>query len=698
MADTRDFLFEIGTEEMPSAPLNNAVKQFGPLIERSLDEAGLAHGGVRVVSSPRRLAVLVDAVAEATDEVHEVRRGPAAAIAFDAEGAPTKAAQGFARKFGLTADQLVRREDTDGREYVFAEKNIASVPALPLLSALAEKAIASLEWPNYRSQRWGSSHQSFVRPIRWICALFGSEVVPVAYADVVSGNTTRGHRVLGPGEHVVASPASYEQVLEAAGVLSEERRRLVIADGIQQIESELGGAHVDTPKKVLDEVVNLCEWPTVLVGTFDEEFLAVPHEIICESMLSNQRYFPIYDADGKLTRQFVVVGNGRPECSATIIDGNERVVRARLYDAKFFYDEDLKVPLEEFRSRLASVAFQEKLGSVLQKSERIESLALAIAHEARIGAKTASDAQRAAHFAKADLVSSAVIEFTSQQGVMGGYYAAAAGEAPEVAAAIRDHYRPRFAGDELPEGIAGCIVAVADKLDTVAGMFAIGEPPTGSKDPYALRRSTIGILNILRDRLHCAYEPLVEVALGSYAEQGIAFDTDEVLKAVCAFIKGRMEQMARDAKISADVVAAVSAGTVTVPSDYFALAQALQIARSSDPETFENLATAYARASHLADAGLGCDVDASLMGDAETALAQATDTAAEEVELARKNKDFDALISALAALRAPIDRFFDDVLVMDDDEALRENRLKLLNRFESVFAGVANIGALAKKK
>ena len=698
MADTRDFLFEIGTEEMPSAPLNNAVKQFGPLIERSLDEAGLAHGGVRVVSSPRRLAVLVDAVAEATDEVHEVRRGPAAAIAFDAEGAPTKAAQGFARKFGLTADQLVRREDTDGREYVFAEKNIASVPALPLLSALAEKAIASLEWPNYRSQRWGSSHQSFVRPIRWICALFGSEVVPVAYADVVSGNTTRGHRVLGPGEHVVASPASYEQVLEAAGVLSEERRRLVIADGIQKIESELGGAHVDTPKKVLDEVVNLCEWPTVLVGTFDEEFLAVPHEIICESMLSNQRYFPIYDADGKLTRQFVVVGNGRPECSATIIDGNERVVRARLYDAKFFYDEDLKVPLEEFRNRLASVAFQEKLGSVLQKSERIESLALAIAHEARIGAKTASDAQRAAHFAKADLVSSAVIEFTSQQGVMGGYYAAAAGEAPEVAAAIRDHYRPRFAGDELPEGIAGCIVAVADKLDTVAGMFAIGEPPTGSKDPYALRRSTIGILNILRDRLHCAYEPLVEVALGSYAEQGIAFDKDEVLKAVCAFIKGRMEQMARDAKISADVVAAVSAGTVTVPSDYFALAQALQIARSSDPETFENLATAYARASHLADAGLGCDVDASLMGDAETALAQATDTAAEEVELARKNKDFDALISALAALRAPIDRFFDDVLVMDDDEALRENRLKLLNRFESVFAGVANIGALAKKK
>ncbi len=696
MAETRDVLFEIGVEEMPSAPLMNAVKQLPKLISDGLDAAGLAHGEVRVVSSPRRLAAL-STVATETEAVHEVKRGPAAQIAFDADGNPTKAAEGFARKCGIAATELIRRVDTDGREYVFVEKDIPAAPAMPLLSRLFEDVIANLEWPNYRSQRWGSTHETFVRPIRWICALLGSEVIPVSYADVVSGNTTRGHRVLGPGEHVVSEPAVYEQVLEQAGVLSEERRRQVIADGIAKIEAERDGAHVDTPKKVLDEVVNLCEWPTVLVGVFDEEFLHVPHEIICESMLSNQRYFPIYDAQGELTREFVVVGNGRPENAATIIDGNERVVRARLYDAKFFYDEDLKVPLEEFRSRLASVAFQEKLGSVLQKSERMEDLALAIANAAHIGAHAASDAQRAAHLAKADLVSSAVVEFTSQQGVMGGYYAKAAGESDEVADAIRDHYRPRFAGDELPEGIAGCIVAVADKLDTVAGMFAIGEPPTGSKDPFALRRSAIGILNILRQRLQCGYEELVDAALANYAEQGIEFDLGATAAAVCGFIKGRMEQMARDEHIPADTVTAVSAGSVSSPVDYFALAHALQDARGNDPETFENLATAFARASHLADGSLGCEVDESSLETAELELLQATDAAREQTASALAAKDFAAVISALASLRAPIDRFFDDVMVMDDDPGVRENRLKLLNRFESVFTDIADMGALAKK-
>lgn len=697
MAETQSFLFEIGCEEMPAAPLMNAVRQLPGLLTRGLDVAGLAYGDVRVVSSPRRLALLAT-VATETEAVHEVKRGPAANIAFDAEGVPTKAAEGFARKCGVSANELVRRVDEDGREYVFAEKDIPAAPALPLLSKLCYDIIANLEWPNYRSQRWGSTHETFVRPIRWICALLGEEVVPVSYADVVSGNTTRGHRVLAPGEHVVAKPEVYEQVLETAGVLSEERRRAVIAEGIARVEAERGGAHVDTPKKVLDEVVNLCEWPTVLVGTFDKEFLNVPHEIICESMLSNQRYFPIYDAAGALTREFVVVSNGRPECAECIIDGNERVVRARLYDAKFFYDEDLKIPLEELRSRLADVAFQEKLGSVLQKSERIEDLSLAIAHEARVGAHAASDAQRAAHFAKADLVSSAVIEFTSQQGVMGGYYAKAAGESDEVAAAIRDHYRPRFAGDELPEGIAGCIVAVADKLDTIAGMFAIGEPPTGSKDPFALRRSAIGVLNILRARLGCGYEELVQPALEAYAEQGIEFDIDATKAAVCAFIKGRMEQMARDEGLAPDTVAAVSAGSVSAPVDYFALAHALEDARQGDAETFDNLATAYARASHLADASLGVEVDEALMGASERALLSASDAARDAVARALEKKDFPALIASLAALRAPIDRFFDNVMVMDEDIALRENRLRLLNRFEAVFAGVANIGELARKK
>ncbi|HJF65487.1 MAG TPA: glycine--tRNA ligase subunit beta [Slackia equolifaciens] len=695
MAETRSFLFEIGTEEMPSAPLMNAVKQLPKLMCAGLDAAGLAHGEVRVVSSPRRLAVL-SAVAPQTEAVHDVKRGPAANIAFDADGNPTKAAEGFARKCGMIAAELVRREDTDGREYVFAEKDIPAAPALPLLSGICHDVIAKLEWPNYRSQRWGSTHDGFVRPIRWICALMGEEVIPVQYADVTSGNTTRGHRILGAGDHVVANPDVYEQVLESAGVLTEERRREVIAEGIKAIEDQRGGAHVDTPAKVLNEVVNLCEWPSVLVGTFDEVFLNVPHEIICESMLSNQRYFPIYDSEGNLTREFVVVGNGRPECADAIIDGNERVVRARLYDAKFFYDEDLKIPLEEFRGRLANVAFQEKLGSVLQKSERIEKLAAAIAEEAALDAQTAEDACRAAHLAKADLVSSAVIEFTSQQGVMGGYYAKAAGEDDQVAAAIRDHYRPRFAGDELPQGDAGCVVAVADKLDTIAGMFAIDEPPTGSKDPFALRRSAIGVLNILRERLGCGYEALVRAALKLYAEQGLSFDEDAVACAVCSFIHGRMEQMARDEGLSADTVASVSAGSITVPTDFFCLAHALEDARANDAETFDNLATAYARANNLRNAELGSHVDESLINEVEHSLFCAVVQAEGRVERALFEGDFGGVISELASLRKPIDLFFDRVKVMDDDAALRDNRLRLLNRFVGVFANIADFAVLGK--
>ena len=400
MADAKDFLFEIGTEEMPSAPLNNAVKQLGTMIAKGLDEAGLAHGEVRVISSPRRLAALVADVATATDEVHEVKRGPAANIAFDADGNATKRpglrsqvrcdcrGSGPSRGHRRPRVCLCREEHSLRTGYADSDRSVREDHRRP--------AVAQLPLPAL-----GHEHATFVRPVRWICCLLGEDVVPVSFADVTSGNTTRGHRVLGPGDHVVASPAVYEQVLEDAGVLSAERRREAILAGIAEVEAARPGCHVDTPKKVFEEVINLCEWPTVLVGTFDEEFLKVPHEIICESMLTNQRYFPIYDGEGKLTREFVVVSNSKPENAERVIDGNERVVRARLDDAKFFYEEDLKISLDEFRERLAKVAFQEKLGSVLAKSERIEQLALAIAREAHLGAHLAADAARAAHLCKA---------------------------------------------------------------------------------------------------------------------------------------------------------------------------------------------------------------------------------------------------------------------------------------------------------
>ena len=698
MADTKDFLLEIGTEEMPSAPLINASKQLPKLVVKMLDEAGLAHGDVRVVSSPRRLAAIVSDVACATEAIHDVKRGPKAQIAFDADGNPTKAAEGFARKCGVDASALTRGVAEDGNEHVFAEKNVPSEPAMPILSALGHDVIAAIEWPNYRSQRWGSEHETFVRPVRWICALLGEEVVPVSYADVKSGNTTRGHRVLAPGEYVVADPSCYERVLEDSFVLSSDRREAAIREGIAAIEAERPGSHVDTPARIFDEVVNLCEWPTVLVGKFDEEFLRVPQEIICESMLSNQRYFPIFDAEGKLTREFVIVSNADPKVSETVVAGNERVVRPRLDDAKFFFDEDLKRPMEEFVQRLGIVTFQEKLGTTLQKVQRMEKLAAAVARGAGEDEQGVEHAVRAAHLAKADLVSQAVVEFTNQQGVMGGYYAEAAGEAPEVCAAIREHYRPRFAGDELPSGVCGKCVAVADKLDTCCGIFAIDEPPTGSSDPYAVRRAAIGIIAMLRTLPSVSLKSLISESLAAYAEQGLEFDREAVAQKVEQFFAGRLKSIAKDEGIRLDSIEAVSAVGVIDPAEFIARARALDSARAEQPELFEALAGAFTRAHNLADASLGCDVDTSILGDSELALLSACEEGEEKVASALARKDFDAACSALAALKEPIDRFFDDVLVMDEHDDVRENRLRLLNRFASVFAGVADVSALSRKK
>lgn len=697
MADTLDFLLEIGTEEMPSAPLANASKQLPKLVAKMLDDAGLSHGGIRVVSSPRRLAAIVSDVACATEAVHEVKRGPKAQIAFDADGNPTKAAAGFARKCGVEASELTRKVDEDGNEYVFAEKNVPSEPATPILSALGHGVIAAIEWPNYRSQRWGSEHETFVRPIRWICALLGSEVVPVTYADVTSGNTTRGHRVLAPGEHVVAEPAVYEDVLKSAFVLGADAREAAIREGIAAIEAARPGSHVDTPKRIFDEVVNLCEWPTVLVGTFDEEFLRVPQEIICESMLSNQRYFPIFDADGKLTREFVIVSNADPKVSDTVVSGNERVVRPRLDDAKFFFEEDLKHPMEDFVERLGIVTFQEKLGTTLQKVERMEKLAGACAKAAGEDGPGIANAVRAAHLAKADLVSQAVVEFTNQQGVMGGYYAEAAGEAPEVCAAIREHYRPRFAGDELPTGVCGKCVAIADKLDTCCGIFAIDEPPTGSSDPYAVRRAAIGIIAMLRTMPSVSLKGLIAASLSAYAEQGLEFDLDEVASKVEQFFAGRLKTIAKDEGIRLDSIDAVSSVGVIDPAEFIARARALDTARAEEPEIFEALASAFARAHNLADESLGQEVDAALLGDAESALLSACEKGEEKVSEALARKDFDAACAALAALKEPIDAFFEDVMVMDEDEKLRNNRLRLLNRFVGVFEDVADFGLVSKK-
>lgn len=691
--EKRTLAFEIGTEEIPAFDLAGAVKQLSTMVPSLLDDAAIPHGAVKIFSSPRRLIVIAEEIPEATEEKNEVFKGPSAKIAFDAEGNPTKAAQGFARGKGVDPSSLVVE---DG--YVYARTHTPSVNVASLLSSVLNKIIHGLSWP--RSQRWGVQSEYFTRPVRWIVALFGNEVIDFTFAGLVAGRTTYGHRFLAPGPFEVADADSLVDVVRSASVIpSEAEREQVIREGVAKAEAETGFTAVLHPKTLV-EVINLAEYPTVLVGTFDEEFLKVPEEIIVDAMLVHQRYFPLYDKDGKLTNRFIVVSNGDPACAETIVDGNERVVRARLYDAKFFYDEDLKQPLESYVDHLGEVVFQEKLGTMLDKTNRIQRLADHLAEDAGLAGQDLSDVERAARLCKADLVTSAVVEFTSVQGVMGSYYAAASGETAQVAQAIEQHYRPRFAGDEAPDTVVGKIVAIADKLDTVCGLFAVGQGPTGSSDPFALRRSAIGIVAMLsgKDAVEVSLVAAIDAALASYAQQGIEFDTDAARRDVIEFFITRTKVMMRDAGNSIDAIDAVLSAGIQEPVELINRVSALEAARSEQPEVFEDLATAYARANNLCDSKLGTEVNEGLLSEVEQALVRAVGQAESNVASALENNNYAAALSELAALRKPIDLFFENTMVMDEDQTLRENRLRLLNSFVAVFANVADFALLSRVK
>lgn len=695
MTNAETLAFEIGVEEIPAFDLKNATAQLEKMVPEALDALGIPHGQVRIYSTPRRLIALVEQVATETEALEETFRGPSAKIAFDEQGNPTKAAIGFARGKGLTVDDLERR-DENGTEYVFVTRRTPARSVAELLPNTLTGLIEKLAWP--RSCRWACNRELFVRPVRWIVALLGTTVVPVEFAGVKADKYTWGHRVLAPGKHFVESADDLLDVVKAAFVVkSQEEREQVIRQGVAQVEEQTGYT-AELPAKTLTEVINLSEYPTVMVGTFDELFLKVPEEIIVDAMLMHQRYFPLYDADHKLTNKFIIVSNGDPACQPAIVDGNERVVAARLYDAKFFYDEDLKKPLEAYVDQLDQVVFQEKLGTTLAKTRRVVKLAEHLAADAGLSGQDSADVSRAALLAKADLVTNAVIEFTSVQGIMGSYYAQAAGETEQVAQAIADHYRPRFAGDDLPRSVVGRVVATADKLDTICGLFAVDQAPTGSSDPFALRRSAIGIVNMLEAGLGVSLDAAVDASLDTLEADGVDFDRAAVRQQVVEFFVTRTKVMLKDKGVEPDTIEAVMTTGITEPAVIIARATALEAARSHQPETFDDLATAFARANNLRDPELGSDADQSLMQPAEQALLAAIQASDQQVGAALAQDDFAAALDSLAALRAPIDDFFASTLIMDEDQAVREMRLKLLNAFVAVFANVADFGKMAKGK
>ncbi len=693
MTSTATLAFEIGTEEIPAFDLKRATEQLAELVPASLDAVRIPHGDVAIYTSPRRLIAIVDAVADQTEALEEVFRGPAAKIAFDEAGAPTKAAIGFARGKGLSVDALERR-DENGTEYVYAVRSVAAQPVAALLPEVLRGIIDGISWP--KSCRWGTTREMFSRPVRWLVALLGDEVIPVQYAGLVAGNTTRGHRFLAPGPHTVPCADELVSVVEGAYVVpTQAAREARIRAGVAAAEAATGYA-AELPAKTLTEVINLSEYPTVMVGTFDEEFLKVPEEIIVDAMLMHQRYFPLYDG-GKLTNKFIIVSNGDPEREATIVDGNERVVAARLYDAKFFYEEDLKQPLDAYVERLDEVVFQEALGTMRDKTERVVKLSARLTAAAGIAREEMHDIARAAYLAKADLVTAAVIEFTSVQGIQGSYSATAAGEPERVARAIAEHYRPRFSGDAIPTDVVGQVVALADKLDTICGLFAVGASPTGSSDPFALRRAALGVLAILETGLPIDLVEAIDAALIIYREAGLQFDNAAVRREIIDFFITREKVALRDAGVKADTIDAVLACGIEEPMVLAARARALEAARTEQPEVFADLATAFARANNLRDVKLGTGYKKAELSEVECALSEAVVAAEEAVAAALREDRFADALVALAALRAPVDRFFETTMVMDDDPEVRANRLKLLNRFANAFAHVADFGAMAKK-
>ncbi|MDO9557172.1 MAG: glycine--tRNA ligase subunit beta [Coriobacteriia bacterium] len=688
---SRDLLFEIGVEEIPSGPLYKAIAQLKVVATKALDDARLGYARVDVYGAPRRLAVFVTDLAERQEDVTLRAKGPSVKAAFDDHGQPTKAAEGFARGKGITVSDLVV-EDVEGSDYVFAVIDMPGKSAAEVLPGLLADLITAIDWS--KSMRWGSDTIRFIRPVRWLVALFGDEVVPVAYAGLTAGRMSVGHRFLAGSVEIPSADVYLDTMRGALCVVDHDERAGMIRRAIDAAAAAHGGRAV-VPEKTFAEVVNLVEWPTVGVGHFDEEFLAVPREVVEEAMESHQRYFPVESPDGVLTADFIVVHNGDPERTDAIISGHERVIRARLADAAFFYREDLAHPLEAYVSRLDSIVFQERLGSLGAKVGRIETLVRALAEQVDAGPDEEAYALRAAHLSKADLVTHAVVEFTSLQGVMGQHYAIAAGEAEQVAEAIVDHYRPRFSGDGLPRTLAGKLVSVADKLDTIAGIFAIGQAPTGSADPYALRRGAIGVLAMVLDGdVRLRLDEAIAFALSGYAGTLADLDVEATGSAIKEFFTGRLDGVLRDRGHAYDTVQAIAAVSADDPADALARCNALTSFRAASDD-MEDLSVAFTRAKNLAKPELGTGADVALMGVEEARLADALTEAEQASSGAFLVRDYMTVLGVLARLRAPIDAFFESVLVMDPDEGVRDNRLRLLNRFVALFSGFADFSALA---
>ena len=683
-----NFLVEIGTEELPPKALKTLATSFADNVEAELNQAGLTFEKIEWFAAPRRLAVKVLNLATQQPSKEIEKRGPAVSAAFDAEGKPTKAAEGWARGCGITVEQA-ERIATDKGEWLVHRAKIEGQPTKNLLNDIVANALAKLPIP--KPMRWADKTVQFIRPVHTVTMLLGDELIEGEILGVASARIIRGHRFLGEKEFEIQHADQYPQLLRDKGsvVADFNERKAEILAKSQAKATALGGV-ADIEESLLEEVTSLVEYPNVLAAKFEERFLAVPAEALVYTMKGDQKYFPIYDKDGKLLPHFIFVSNINPEDPTAIIEGNEKVVRPRLTDAEFFFKTDLKQKLVDRLPRLETVLFQQQLGTLKDKTDRIEQLAGEIAKQ--IGADEAK-AKRAGLLSKCDLMTNMVFEFTDTQGVMGMHYARHDGEDEEVAVALNEQYMPRFAGDELPKSLVASAVALADKFDTLTGIFGIGQAPKGSADPFALRRAALGALRIIVEKnLPLDLEDLVKKAAALFGDK---LTNQNVVADVVDFMLGRFRAWYQDEGIAVDVIQAVLVRRPTRPADFDARVRAVSHFRTLD--SAEALAAANKRVSNIlakADAAIGEINLTACVEPAEKALAEAVLALRTEVQPLIVQGDYTTVLDKLANLRAPVDSFFDNVMVNAEDSALRQNRLAILNTLQGLFLQVADISVL----
>lgn len=684
-----DLLVEIGTEELPARFVDGALEQMRDVAVKQLAELRLSYERLEVAGTPRRLALLVFGLAEKQDDLVREMKGPSAKVAFDESGAPTKAALGFARGQGVAVEDLEVRE-TDQGPYVFAVSREEGLPASAVLTQWLPEFVTSLHFP--KSMRWGDGSLRFGRPIRWLVALLDGQVLNVSVEGVAAGNVSRGHRFLAPEPVVLTGPSEYVEQMRAAYVIVDAAERTAVVRDEVRKAAAAHGAQALEDEDLVAEVANLVEWPTAVVGSFDESYLRLPRLALITPMREHQRYFPLVDDAGRLLPQFITICNGPRDDLDVVRRGNEKVLAARLADAQFFYDEDRRVPLADYVARLKDVVFQEQLGTVYEKMERIRKLAAMLAEMAGADEATRQTVARGAYLAKADLVTQMVYEFPELQGVMGREYALLSGEGEAVADAVLEHYLPRFSGDELPSSLAGAILGIADKLDTIVGCFGVGLIPTGSQDPYALRRQALGVVRIVNAfSLDIDLDEALAVAVQAY---GGRFDNEDgLIQSVLDFFRQRMRGMLIEQGVRHDLVEAVIGVGVEDVAGVFARAEALA-AFSESPE-FEALVTAHERAANLASKGDTDEISAELFQtDAERDLFAQIGVVRERLDVLVAAERWSDALAELAGLRPYVDRLFEDVMVMAPEEDLRRNRLALLRRTVKLFEVVADFRAV----